>query len=191
MADGIRMNQMAELIVVLKKNVEKNEKLLEKVEKRLEINDNQVKNQLSDFMQNFDKKFEAKWEELLKSMACLTMAVEKGKSICDLGNQQHVLVTMEARTDDNIQIMEFPNDVGMKKGICIEERDIPGSSTVEEWQRRSTFPQNFSEFSFLEAREQRRPWIEGNYDHFLQEERQQHRGPPEFHMQRVQHPVHH
>jgi hypothetical protein len=40
MADGTRMNQMAESIVVLKKNVEKNENLLEKVEKRLEINDN-------------------------------------------------------------------------------------------------------------------------------------------------------
>jgi hypothetical protein len=42
MADGTRMNQMVESIVVLKKNVEKNEKTLEKVEKRLEINDNQV-----------------------------------------------------------------------------------------------------------------------------------------------------
>jgi hypothetical protein len=70
---------MAESIVVLKKNVEKNENLLEKVEKRLEINDNQVKNQLYDFMQSSDRKFEAKWEELLKSMACLTMAMEKGK----------------------------------------------------------------------------------------------------------------
>jgi hypothetical protein len=49
--------------------------------------------------------------------------------------------------------MEFPNDVSMKKGICIEERDIPGSSVAEEWQRRSTFPQNFFEFPFLEARE--------------------------------------
>ena len=88
MDDGTRMNQMAESILVLKKNVEKIEKLLEKVEKRLEINDNQVKNQLSDFMQNFDRKFEAKWEELLKSMACLTTAVEKGKSTYDLGNQQ-------------------------------------------------------------------------------------------------------
>jgi hypothetical protein len=79
------------------------------------------------------------------------------KSTCDLGNQQQVPVTMEARNDDSIQIMEFPNDVGMKKGIRMEERDIPGSSAAEEWQRRSTFPQNFSEFPFLEAREQRRP----------------------------------
>jgi hypothetical protein len=112
---------------------------LEKVEKRLEINDNQVRNQLSDFMQNSDRKFEARWEELLKSMACLIMAVEKGKSTCDLGNQQHVPLTMEAKTNDNIQIMEFPNDVGMKKGIHIEERNIPSSSAAKEWQRRSTF----------------------------------------------------
>ena len=63
MADGTRMNQIAESIVILKKNVEKNEKLLEKVEKRLELNDTQVKNQLSDFMQNSDRKFETKWEE--------------------------------------------------------------------------------------------------------------------------------
>jgi hypothetical protein len=65
-------------------------------------------------------------------MACLTMAVEKGKSTCDLGNQQHVPITMEARTNDSIQIMEFPNEIGKKKGIRIEERDIPGSSAAEE-----------------------------------------------------------
>ena len=70
-----------------------------------------------------------------------------------LETSRHIPVTMEARTDDSIQIMEFPNVVGMKKGIRIEERDIPGSSTAEEWQRRSTFPQNFFKFPFLEARE--------------------------------------
>jgi hypothetical protein len=46
---------------------------------------------------------------------------------------------MEAKTNDSIQIMEFPNDVGMKKGIHIEERNIPSSSAAKEWQRRSTF----------------------------------------------------
>ena len=79
MADGTWMNQMAEMIATLKKNVEKIEKLLEKVEKRLEHNDLQVKNKLSDFIQNFDKKFDTKWEELLKSMAYLTKAVRKGR----------------------------------------------------------------------------------------------------------------
>ena len=42
MADGTRMNQMAESIAMLKKNVEKTEKVLEKVEKKLEMNDLQV-----------------------------------------------------------------------------------------------------------------------------------------------------
>jgi hypothetical protein len=50
MVDGTCMNQMAETIIALKKNVEKNEKVLEKVEKKLEQNDLQVKNQISDFM---------------------------------------------------------------------------------------------------------------------------------------------
>ena len=104
-------------------------------------------------------------------MAYLTMVVEKGKSTCDLGNQQHVPVTMEARTDDSIQVMKLPNEVGKKKGIRIEERDILGSSVAKEWQKRLAFTQNFSEFPFLEPKKQMRPWIEGNYDSFLQEER--------------------
>lgn len=58
MADGTRMNQMVETIAALKKNVEKNKKVLEKVEKKLEQNDLQVKNQIFDFIQNSDWKFE-------------------------------------------------------------------------------------------------------------------------------------
>ena len=58
-------------------------------------------------MQNSNRKFEAKWEELLKSTTSLTMAVEKGKSTGDLRNPQHVPMTMVARTDASIQIMEF------------------------------------------------------------------------------------
>jgi hypothetical protein len=41
-------------------------------------------------------------------MAYLTKAMEKGKSTCDIGNQQNVLVTLEAKVDDSIQIMVFP-----------------------------------------------------------------------------------
>jgi hypothetical protein len=61
-----------------------------------------VKNQIFDFMQNSNMKFDTKWEELLKSMAYLTKAMEKGKSTCDIRNQQNVLVTLEARVDDSI-----------------------------------------------------------------------------------------
>ena len=65
MADGMRMNQMAESIVMLKKNVEKNEKVFEKVEKKLKQSDLQVRNQLSKIMQDTSMKF----GEMMKNLA--------------------------------------------------------------------------------------------------------------------------
>ena len=105
-------------------------------------------------------------------MAYLTKVLEKGKSTNDLGNQQNVHVTLEARVDDSIQIMEFPLEVGKKKGVRIKESDIPGSSALEEWHKRSAFTQNFLKFPYFDSRKQRRTWTDGNYDPLLHGERQ-------------------
>ena len=76
MADGTRMNQMAESIAILKKNFEHTEKVLEKVEKKLEMNDLQVQNQISEITQDTNLKF----NQMLKNIEYLTQVAEKGKS---------------------------------------------------------------------------------------------------------------
>ena len=80
-------------------------------------------------------------------------------------------MTLEERADDSIQIMEFPHEVGKRKGVRIEESDIPSSGAAEEWQKRSAFTQNFSKFPYFDSREHRRPWTDGNYDPFVHEEK--------------------
>jgi predicted DNA-binding protein YlxM (UPF0122 family) len=87
MADGTHMNQMAESIAALKKNVEKNEKVLEKVEKKLEQSDLQVKNQISEIMQDINKKF----GEMMKNIANLTQVADKGKSCLENKQGEPVL----------------------------------------------------------------------------------------------------
>jgi ribosomal protein S17 len=104
MADGTSMNQMAESIAALKKNVEKNEKVLEKLEKNMELNDLQVKQQICVFMQNTDRKF----EEIMKKIAYLTQVAEKGKS--SLETKQGEPMIVEANAGDKVHIQELRPD---------------------------------------------------------------------------------
>jgi hypothetical protein len=100
MADGTRMNQMAENIVVLKKTVEKNEKVLEKIEKRLEQSDLQVRNQISEIRQDINMKF----GEIMKNLAYLTQVAEKGKSSLETKHGEPLIV--EANAGDSRDQME-------------------------------------------------------------------------------------
>jgi hypothetical protein len=75
--------------------------------------------------------------------------------------------------------------------VRIEEGDVLGNSAAEDWQRRPSFTHQIPEIPYVNNQELRRPWTNGNYDPFIIDERQDQRGPPEFDMQRFQHPAHH
>jgi hypothetical protein len=120
---------------MLKKNVEKNEKVLEKVDKKLEMTDLQVQNQISNIMQDTNMKF----SEMLKNIAYMTQVAKKGKS--SLETRQSELVVLEATDADRVHIQELHHDQDKNKGVHIKEADIPGSSNEEDGQRRAVCTQ--------------------------------------------------
>jgi hypothetical protein len=150
----------------------KNDKVLEKVEKKLEQSDLQVKNQISKIMQDTNKKF----GEMMKNIAYLIEVAEKGNSSLENKKGNHVL--LEASADNIIHIQELQHENGKNKGVRIKEGDVLGSSAVEDWQRRPSFTHQIPEIPYVDNREQRRPWKNGNYDPFIIDERQYQMGPP-------------
>ncbi|KAE8009412.1 hypothetical protein FH972_005849 [Carpinus fangiana] len=127
-------------------------------------------------MQDTNKNF----GEMMKNIAYLTEVAEKGNSSLKNKKCEHVL--LKASIDNRIHIQELQHENGKSKGVRIEEGDVLGSSAAKDWQRRPSFTHQILEIPYVDNREQRRPWTNGNYDPSIIDERQDQRGLPEFNM---------
>ncbi|XP_059456454.1 uncharacterized protein LOC132186493 [Corylus avellana] len=174
MADGTRMNQMAENIAGIRKQLEKHDKELERVE-------NQGKQLCADLKQDNEKRF----EELMFKLTHLTDVMEKQRSpkALKLGgdtigktsgveekNSQFVSQTAGGK---NKEVLREEVDLNGGNGSVPwhrrEEVDVPGGSGPAPWQRRSHFPQHYGEspqFPHMENREGRGHWQQGLYDEY-------------------------
>ncbi|XP_059449450.1 uncharacterized protein LOC132180588 [Corylus avellana] len=143
MADGTRMNQMAENIAVIRKQLEKHDKELERVE-------SQGKQLCAEMNLSNEKKF----EEMMFKLTHLTDIMEKQRSpeVLKLGGD----------TSGKATGVE-------EKNPQREEVDVPGGSGPAPWQRRSQFPQHCgesSQFPYLGNRDARLHWQQGFYEDY-------------------------